>query len=74
MRHIALTPRQAEVAKLLSKGYSQAEVAAILEISPRTVEHHTRQIRIKAKTRTTRAAIRARSRTVRADQTGVPTR
>lgn len=62
MKHVILTPRQAQVAKLLSKGYSQGEVAVILEISPRTVEHHAEQIRLKARTRTTRAAIRARAR------------
>lgn len=60
MKHVILTPRQAQVAKLLSRGYTQVEVAVLLEISPRTVEHHAEQIRTKSRAKTTRAAIRAR--------------
>lgn len=35
-----LTPRQAEVAQLLSAGMSNVEIAQRLFLSPRTVEHH----------------------------------
>ncbi len=62
MKHVVLTPREAQVAKLLARHYSQAEIAALLEISPRTVEHHAERIRAKAGVSKTRAAIRARAR------------
>jgi DNA-binding NarL/FixJ family response regulator len=39
-----LTPRQREILRLLAAGRSAKEVAAILEISPRTVEFHKYQI------------------------------
>jgi DNA-binding NarL/FixJ family response regulator len=39
-----LTPRQREILRLLAGGRSAKEVAAILEISPRTVEFHKYQI------------------------------
>ena len=35
-----LTARQAEVLQLLAEGRSAKEIAAILDISPRTVESH----------------------------------
>ena len=37
---IELTPRQREVLQLLAEGKSAKEIAAILDISPRTVETH----------------------------------
>jgi DNA-binding NarL/FixJ family response regulator len=39
-----LTPRQREILRLLAAGRSAKEVAAILNISPRTVEFHKYQI------------------------------
>jgi DNA-binding NarL/FixJ family response regulator len=39
-----LTPRQREILRLLAAGRSAKEVAAILDISPRTVEFHKYQI------------------------------
>jgi DNA-binding NarL/FixJ family response regulator len=40
----SLTPRQREVLQLLAEGRSAKEVAATLEISPRTVEFHKYQM------------------------------
>jgi DNA-binding NarL/FixJ family response regulator len=37
---VALTPRQREVLQLVAEGRSAREIAAILNISPRTVEFH----------------------------------
>jgi len=38
--HTRLTPRQREVLQLLAEGRSAKEIAAVLNISPRTVEFH----------------------------------
>jgi RNA polymerase sigma factor (sigma-70 family) len=39
-----LSPREREVLQLLAEGKSMKEVAALLEISPRTVEFHKYRI------------------------------
>jgi len=39
-----LTPREREVLKLLSEGETSREIAGLLDISPRTVETHRRNI------------------------------
>jgi DNA-binding NarL/FixJ family response regulator len=39
-----LSPREREVLQLLAEGKSMKEVAAVLEISPRTVEFHKYRI------------------------------
>ena len=38
-----LTPREHEIARLTSKGFSNKEIARILEISPHTVSTHLRR-------------------------------
>jgi DNA-binding NarL/FixJ family response regulator len=38
--HLPLSPREREVLQLLAEGKSMKEVAAVLDISPRTVEFH----------------------------------
>jgi DNA-binding NarL/FixJ family response regulator len=48
----SLTPRQREVLQLLAEGRSAKEVAATLEISPRTVEFHKYQMMETLKIRT----------------------
>jgi DNA-binding NarL/FixJ family response regulator len=40
----ALTPRELEVLTLLGKGYSNAEIAAVLTITPRTAKVHVQNI------------------------------
>ena len=40
----ALTPRQREVLQLVAEGQSAKQIAAVLEISPRTVEFHKYQM------------------------------
>jgi DNA-binding NarL/FixJ family response regulator len=39
-RAVALTPRQAEVLRLVSKGQTDKQIARALSLSPRTVEMH----------------------------------
>jgi DNA-binding CsgD family transcriptional regulator len=39
-----LSPRELEVAELLAIGHTNAEVAAILHLSVRTVEHHRARV------------------------------
>lgn len=61
-----LSPRQTQVADLLDSGMTQQQVAEQLAITPRTVWHHTAELRRKTGTRTTAAAlsrVRARRRT-----------
>jgi DNA-binding CsgD family transcriptional regulator len=38
--HPRLTPRQREVLKQLAQGRTSKEIAAVLQLSPRTVETH----------------------------------
>jgi DNA-binding NarL/FixJ family response regulator len=42
-----LTPRELEVLKLVAEGHSSEEIAALLVISPRTVESHRANITAK---------------------------
>ena len=44
---IQLPPRQVETLKLLAQGKSNKEVAAILDISVRTVDHYRERIMLK---------------------------
>lgn len=60
---VSLSPRQEQVARLLDSGLTQSEVAKRLEISLRTVWHHTAEIRRKSGAPTTAAALsRVRAR------------
>lgn len=60
---VSLSPRQAQVARLLDSGKTQEQVAALLGITRRTVWHHTAEIRKRTGTRTTAAALsRVRAR------------
>ena len=45
-----LTKREREVVKLLSQGRRQTEIARLLTISTRTVEHHVKSARDKTGT------------------------
>jgi DNA-binding NarL/FixJ family response regulator len=47
----ALTPRQREVLKLLAEGRSMKEVAALLDVTPRTVAFHKYQMMAQLKLR-----------------------
>jgi DNA-binding CsgD family transcriptional regulator len=51
-----LTPREAEVLRLLARGLTNKEIAARLEISPRTAGHHIERAYVKAGVRTRAAA------------------
>lgn len=63
MKHVILSARQLEVARLLAAGKTQAEVAIILGIHRRTVDAHVARIRQKTgSTKTSVAVSRARAR------------
>jgi len=49
---VALSPRQREVLQLLAEGKSAKEIAAVLDISPRTVEFHKYRMMEQLKTKT----------------------
>jgi DNA-binding CsgD family transcriptional regulator len=57
VKHVTLTARQLEIARLLARGLNYAEVAAELDISRRTVEHHVAELRRRTGSRTTVAAV-----------------
>ena len=60
---VSLSPRQAQVARLLDEGLTQVEVAERLDIAPRTVWYHVAAIRRKVGAKTTAAALsRVRAR------------
>jgi len=44
---VRLTPRELEVLQLLAKGYTTAQVAAVLGISPDTVRGYRKQLHYK---------------------------
>jgi len=50
---VVLTPREREVLQLLAEGRSVKEIAAVLDISPRTVEFHKYNVMEKLGLRTT---------------------
>ena len=39
-----LTPREREVLELMAQGHSNARIGGLLELSPRTVESHVRNV------------------------------
>lgn len=59
---VSLTPRQAQVARLLDAGLTQAQVAERLGITTRTVEEHAARLRAKTQATSTRQAV-SRTRT-----------
>ena len=72
----ALTSREQEVIQLLDAGLRNAEIAATLSISPKTVEYHISNLLAKLGARSrTEAVLKARQRKLRALETsadGVP--
>lgn len=57
-RALSVTPRESEVLLWLSRGKSNADIAAILEMSPRTVNKHLEQIYKKIGVENRAAAVR----------------
>jgi len=56
VKHVTLTRRELQVARLIAKGLTQPEIAAELKISPRTVEHYAASLREKTDRPTSRKA------------------
>jgi DNA-binding CsgD family transcriptional regulator len=52
-----LTPREGEVMHWLSRGKTDAEIAALLAISPRTVHKHLEHVYVKLGVETRTAAV-----------------
>jgi len=48
LNHIKITPRDEQVLQLLIQGCSNKEIAAQLNISPRTVKQHLRTLFLRA--------------------------
>uniref|UniRef100_A0A1S7LC12 Putative DNA-binding response regulator in two-component regulatory system with NarX (Or NarQ)[narL] n=1 Tax=Magnetococcus massalia (strain MO-1) TaxID=451514 RepID=A0A1S7LC12_MAGMO len=46
-RRVSLTPRERQILKLVTEGYSSKEIARLLDLSPRTVDNHRRHLMIK---------------------------
>jgi PAS domain S-box-containing protein len=61
-RTIALTRRQEEVLALLAEGATSRKIAAQIQLSCRTVEHHVHQIMLKLHAHTRLEAIRSAER------------
>ncbi|RUR70358.1 LuxR family transcriptional regulator [Variovorax guangxiensis] len=53
----ALTPREGEVMHWLARGKTDAEIAALLQISPRTVHKHLQHVYVKLGVETRTAAV-----------------
>lgn len=67
----SLTPRETEVMHWLSCGKTNADIAAVLSISPRTVQKHLEHIYVKFGVETRTAAVmRARAANVGDDRQG----
>jgi DNA-binding CsgD family transcriptional regulator/tetratricopeptide (TPR) repeat protein len=56
---VSLTPREGEVLRLLTAGMRNAEIAAHLFVSPRTVDHHVSALLAKLHARTRSEAVAA---------------
>jgi DNA-binding NarL/FixJ family response regulator len=55
----AITPRELQVLELLALGYSSIEIGGKLNISCRTVENHSANLRRKLRVRNTVSLVRA---------------
>ena len=55
---LPITPRESEVLLWLSRGKSNADIAAILDVSPRTINKHLEQIYKKIGVENRTAAVR----------------
>ena len=58
LNEIKITPRDAEVLKLLVQGCSNKEIAKQLKISPRTVKQHLRTMFLRAEIREGRKRVK----------------
>ena len=52
-RQVSITKRELDCLKLIARGMTMKETATMLQITPRTVEEHTRKIRVKARLNST---------------------
>ena len=60
LKYLDLTPKQIQIANLIKIGKSTKEIAELMNISPRTVDTHRKNIRRKIGLEEKRASLRSR--------------
>ena len=59
LKHLSLTPKEIKIVNLIKHGYTTKKIAQIMNISPRTVDTHRKNIRKKIGLSEKRANLRS---------------